>query len=142
MTDDDDNSVLGFPHFERLDFNRAVEALGLDGRYYILVGRETVAANMATWAMEFERRYRHIATTGVDPWGVDRTEFSNAHISTVFLGIDHNHFGKGPPLLFETMIFGGRMDDYQNRCSTWDEAEAMHAEAVALARTGHLKVIK
>jgi hypothetical protein len=26
-------------------------------------------------------------------------------VSTVFLGIDHNWSGKGPPILFETMVF-------------------------------------
>jgi hypothetical protein len=28
-------------------------------------------------------------------------------VSTVFLGVDHNFFGVGGPILFETMIFGG-----------------------------------
>jgi hypothetical protein len=46
------------------------------------------------------------------------------------------------PILFETMIFGGRLDNFMNRCSTWEEAEAMHNEAVNLVRTGHLKVVK
>jgi hypothetical protein len=39
------------------------------------------------------------------------------------------------------MIFGGQHDQYTNRCSTWDEAEKMHEEAVALVR-GNLRVIK
>jgi len=47
-------------------------------------------------------------------------------VSTIFLGLDHNHFGKGPPLLFETMTF----DDYdggeQYRYSTWDQAVEGH----------------
>ncbi len=53
------------------------------------------------------------------------------HISTVFLGMDHNHFG-GKPLLFETMIFGGQQDGFQERCSTWEEAEARHKIAIEL----------
>jgi hypothetical protein len=44
-------------------------------------------------------------------------------------------------LLFETMIFGGRLDRFQNRCSSWDQAEAVH-EAVELVRTGHLEAVK
>jgi hypothetical protein len=35
-------------------------------------------------------------------------------VSTVFLGTNHS-FGFEPPLLFETMIFGGRFDDYQTQ---------------------------
>ena len=54
-------------------------------------------------------------------------------ISTVFLGMDHSFSGSGPPLLFETRIFGGPSDKFQKRCSTWEEAEALHAEAVELS---------
>lgn len=53
-------------------------------------------------------------------------------ISTVFLGLDHNFYGRGPPLLFETMVFGGEHDGDQWRCATWTEAEADHRRAVAL----------
>jgi Lar family restriction alleviation protein len=56
---------------------------------------------------------------------------SGVRVSTVFIGLDHQ-FGEGPPLLFETMIVGGPHDGYQNRCSTWDEAVAMHAMTVQL----------
>lgn len=31
-------------------------------------------------------------------------------VSTVWLGIDHNHGGHGPPVIFETMIFKVRKD--------------------------------
>lgn len=33
---------------------------------------------------------------------------------------------------FETMIFGGEHDQYQERYSTWDEAEAGHKRAIEL----------
>lgn len=55
----------------------------------------------------------------------------DVRVSTVFLGLDHR-FGEGPPLLFETMIFGGEHDQYQTRCSTWSEAEEMHKQALKL----------
>ena len=32
-------------------------------------------------------------------------------ISTVFLGLDHNFAGSGPPMLYETMWFGRTPDD-------------------------------
>jgi hypothetical protein len=51
-------------------------------------------------------------------------------VSTVFLGLDHRR-ASGPPLLFETMIFlFGASMDYQVRCSTWMQAEAMHEAAI------------
>lgn len=55
-------------------------------------------------------------------------------VSTVFLGLDHS-FGSGPPILFETMIFGGPHDGYQERYSSWDEAEKGHKKALAKVGT-------
>ena len=74
--------------------------------------------------------------------GVDETVIVVVEISTVFPGLDQNYLRRGPPVLFETMIFGGWLDDSRNRCATWDEAKAMHAEAVRLVRAGHLHVVK
>jgi hypothetical protein len=52
------------------------------------------------------------------------------HISTVWLGLDHNYYG-GPPLLFETMVFGQDGNDvYMDRYYTWDEAIEGHKKAV------------
>lgn len=56
---------------------------------------------------------------------------ADVRISTVFLGLDQ-HLGDGPPVLFETMIFGGDYDQYQWRYHTWDEAIAGHKAAVLL----------
>lgn len=57
-------------------------------------------------------------------------------VSTVWLGLDHSWSG-GPPLIFETMIFGGPLDqDYQQRYSTVEEARAGHERAVEVARSG------
>ena len=47
------------------------------------------------------------------------------------MGLDHAFMG-GPPLLFETMIFGGEHDQFQERYSTWEEAMAGHKKAVEL----------
>ena len=61
------------------------------------------------------------------------TSISSRVLSTVFLGIDHS-WDNGPPVLFETMVFGGNHDQYQERCSTWKQAEDMHERACALVR--------
>lgn len=57
--------------------------------------------------------------------------FDGGKVSTVFLGIDHA-FGRGAPILFETMVFGGEHDQFQDRYSTREEALAGHAVAVKL----------
>jgi len=64
---------------------------------------------------------------------VARSKIGDVQISTVFLGIDHS-WDNGPPVLFETMVFGGNHDQYQERCSTWKQAEDMHERACALVR--------
>jgi hypothetical protein len=88
---------------------------------YILNGKTAVPATLKQWARWYETADCAVA----------KDQIGDVRISTVFLGLDHS-FGDGPPLLFETMIFGGVHDQYQDRCSTWDEAEAMHAAAVAM----------
>lgn len=58
---------------------------------------------------------------------------SGIRISTVFLALDHRFYGdEGPPILFETMIFGGEHDQYQERYCTWNEAVEGHRHAVLL----------
>ena len=48
-------------------------------------------------------------------------------VSTVFLYMDHSFIG-GPPLLVETMIFGGLHDNHQVRYTSWEDAEKGHEE--------------
>ena len=64
---------------------------------YILDGRMPVEeADLMKWAEWLEKADRKVA----------RNMLHNGDISTVFLGLDHN-LGDGPPLLFETLVFGG-----------------------------------
>ena len=55
-------------------------------------------------------------------------------VSTVFLSIDHNFTDEGPPIVFETLVFGGPMADWMRRYATWTEAETGHEEMVELVR--------
>jgi len=64
-------------------------------------------------------------------------------VSTVFLGIDHRFSGKGPPIVWETMVFandpadeGGELHHSMWRYSTRSDAEAGHAMAVKKAIAG------
>jgi hypothetical protein len=60
-----------------------------------------------------------------------KTDVGDVHISTVFLGLDHSFYG-GPPVLWETMIFGGAFDQDQWRYTSQLDAMRGHARAVAL----------
>lgn len=56
-----------------------------------------------------------------------------ALVSTLFLGLDHSRLGNGPPILFETMVFGLDAEDcgsMQQRYSSWDDAETGHKVTV------------
>lgn len=63
---------------------------------------------------------------------------SDVRVSTVCLGLDHS-FGEGEPLWFETMVFGGPLDQEQDRYSTWDEAVKGHEAMVAKAKEAATK---
>lgn len=92
---------------------------------YILEGHEPKPVkDLLTWAGWFETTDRKVARTELPDKVV---------VSTVFLGLNHQ-YGEGPPLLFETMIFGGPLDQQMNRYSTWDEAEKGHQEMVEKAK--------
>jgi len=71
----------------------------------------------------------------LDNWAVDRllfvTQVGDASVSTIFLGIDPGEkFRRGAPLLFETMIFGGRHDHFQMRWPSYDAARIGHHQIV------------
>ena len=53
-------------------------------------------------------------------------------VSTVFLGI--NHASDGPPVLWETMIFGGPLDEYAERYTSRTAALEGHARAAGLVQ--------
>lgn len=48
-------------------------------------------------------------------------------VSTVFLNHNMNMF-RGAPVFFETIVFGGELDQRRIRSSTWEEAEAAHEQ--------------
>lgn len=57
---------------------------------------------------------------------VAKTSIGSAEVSTVFLGLDHGFVREGPPILYETMVFGGRLDEECVRYATRAEAVAGH----------------
>ncbi|GAC1503365.1 MAG: hypothetical protein NVS1B10_08430 [Candidatus Saccharimonadales bacterium] len=89
---------------------------------YILVGhtpKPVPDSDLMRWAEWFEIADRVVAKTMVE----------DVEVSTVFLAIDHA-FGGKPPLLFETMVFGGKLHEDIRRCTTWEQAEDQHKQMV------------
>ncbi len=80
--------------------------------------------DLIKWSRWFEEADRQL----------ENTIIGNIRISTIFLGIDHNFSSEGPPVLWETMIFGGPNNGYQNRYSYIEDARAGHKLAVYIAK--------
>lgn len=107
------------------------EVLGLK-HYGLNEAGEIVEMSLEAWARWFEKADRRIA----EDW------LGGIRISTVFLGIDHNHgaLGREEPILYETMIFWGdaegvegELGEYQERACSREEALANHARAIEVA---------
>jgi hypothetical protein len=93
------------------------------GRYILDEHNQPVEEpDLIRWAMWMESADRHVR---------DSFQGDDVRVSTVFLGLDHNHSDYGRPLLFETMVFVAGDGIEQERYSTWAEAEEGHARWVA-----------
>lgn len=93
---------------------------------YILKDKIPVRVDDTTdWAKQFEAMDRRVAEDVI----------GGVRISTVFLGMDHSFWG-GTPILFETMVFGGENDGYQERYCTWEQAEQGHQGVIELINRG------
>lgn len=96
--------------------------------WYILKGKTPVKVDMLEAAAWFETDREKKRRIGYD-------EINGQRVSTVFLGLDHG-WGGGPPVLFETMIFDGPNDSWQDRYCTYEEAEAGHKKVCEKVRNG------
>jgi hypothetical protein len=100
--------------------------------YYILEGKTVYPTeDIIHWAQNFELSNRIVA----------QSEISGIHISTVFLGLNHNFSGEGEPILFETMVFGGKYNGYTGRYCTWDEAYEGHFKVCELVTKNNNNLI-
>jgi len=88
-------------------------------RHWILDEKnQPIEVDLMTWAQWFEEPANRIVKQTLCSAGT-------CEVSTVFMGINHN-FSAGPPLLLETMVFGGAADTFQDRYSTYEQAELYH----------------
>lgn len=70
---------------------------------------------------------------------IKSTDIGDVHVSTVYLGMDHRFGDDGPPLIFETMVFGGALDQTCERYSAQAEAVADHQRLVEQVRKEQAK---
>lgn len=94
-------------------------------RHYLINPDHTyrAAKDLNDWMEHVDEAWARVAYTEFD--------HGNIYVSTVFLGLDHRFYGEGPPIVFESMIFGPYGGNEQMRYSTWEEAEKGHALFVA-----------
>jgi hypothetical protein len=77
-----------------------------------------------------------------DLWAGERhvaiTRFGDVEVSTVWLGLDHNFGLSGPPIIYETLVFGGKLDGEMDRYSNRVAALAGHDQLVARVRDAEM----
>lgn len=93
----------------------------MSGYYALDKDHNVVPAGLSEFAEMFKSSDRVVAKT---------TIYDGCEVSTVFLGLDHRFVGDGPPIVFETLVFGGPFAQEMDRYSTWADAEAGHARMV------------
>lgn len=93
-------------------------------QYYLLMADGRVRpCSLIDWARSFE--------ADPPPNHIRKTILTDEHgqdvkVSTVFLGLDHRYDNNGPPILWETMVFGGLDDGWQERYTSQEDAIAAH----------------
>ncbi len=98
--------------------------------YYDRQGRQR------SWRDILANDIQPAADRGEDYRRVAETIGEAGTVSTVWLGMNHA-WDDGPPLIFESMVFGGLLDQDQVRYTTEEQARAGHDELVAKVRDVH-----
>lgn len=79
----------------------------------------TVCDDLLEWVKYMETADRIVAKDKVE----------ETTVLTVFLGINQN-WGGGDPILFQTMIFGGEFNKFQEQHTSYEEALKGHKRAL------------
>lgn len=111
-----------------------IDPTNITGKYILVDKVPVPEPNLIKWSQWLNEPVKNriikqqLITVGKRIWGV----------STIFLAIDYSFSRDGDPILFETMIFnhtkGKRRKlrcDFQERYSTYEEAEKGHEKVVA-----------
>lgn len=91
---------------------------------------EVTPCSIETWGTQMQDGTNRVNFWSTDsPWGGQ-----DIQVSTVFLGVDHNFSTTGPPILWETMIFGmpeeSDLNERMWRYASYREAYDGHQSAV------------
>ena len=98
------------------------------GRHFILRDGEVVEEpDAAAWARWYEEHYESVRL-------IARTEVADAVVTTEFLPIGMDVSRGAPPLLFETRVRGGWLDQASELHASVDEAHAGHRRWVEKIR--------
>lgn len=104
----------------------------VDGLYILSDKTPIPATDRDLWALWWHQPGNRILA---------QTNVAGSLVSTIFLGMDHS-FGDGSdPILFETMVFGDRVDEISRRYRTWDDAMEGHEKIVKEIRRDEIKRI-
>jgi hypothetical protein len=90
------------------------------GEYYDREGKEITQKEWAVLHADFDYKV------------VVKEEIRGCQVSTVWLGIDHSFADNDPPVIFETMVFGGPFDQFDQRWRTEEEARRGHNTIVQM----------
>jgi hypothetical protein len=98
-----------------------------DGENYILDsdGNPQLELDLEAWVAWMQLDERPLAETRVSP---------EVCVRTRFMGTDPRRTKVGLPLLWATVIEGGKHHDFEERYASRDEALEGHEKAVALAK--------
>jgi hypothetical protein len=90
------------------------------GRYYILRDGEVVEEpDYDTWSAWFESAFKDVEL-------VAESRVGGSTVSTRFLGLNMTLDQDAPPMVFETTVKGGWLDNRRERFSSLEEANAGH----------------
>ena len=108
------------------------EFLNKKDKFILDENNNAIPANLMEWGEFYKNKKR---------CRVKRDIINGMLISTIFLGIDNNFYlddEDHKPHIFETMVFkeGSYLENYCDRCSTWQEAEECHKKAVQWVKDG------
>lgn len=114
-------STIEIPDELKPIYQRIRQAIAdtLASNHYILDGRDPVPVTLLEFAEWYEHKpqERILAQDKIRPWVM---------VSTVFLGLDHSFGRSKKPVLFETLIFGGKYSGKMFRYDDFDIAIDQH----------------
>lgn len=102
---------------------------GLPLHYMLDADGEPVAVeDVLEWSRWWQTANRIVAQDKDEAPGAS----DDVMVSTVFLGLDHNFNATGPPVLWETLVFGGPLDGEMWRWTSRTDALVGHQEVCRL----------